>query len=689
MSADVALEADQTTLKGMLEASIQFQIPIYQRTYDWTKQNCQQLYDDIMKSGKTKEESYHFIGAITCMEIPTPISENVKQYQLIDGQQRITSLMLLLRALRDNLDASVRVTTAMIDQLLFNVTEEKNGSNHYKMALTDDGDRSFREIMEDGSSKTSDSIATNFGYFTARLKSEDADSVWYGIKSLTAVLIRIDDKDDAQAIFESMNSTGLDLSETDMIQNYMLMTKDPKWQKRVHRQYWRPMEQMFGEGSDKEFNEFLRSYLVMKRGKAVSKQTVYREFKDYMKNLDREKEIKGIYQHSKYYADIIGVSAHPLRALKREIKNIRDQDTNVANPLLLKVLADYDDRAINEADAKEVLQLIDSYLLRSSVCGLLKGGNKVFPELISAINKKRYVESVERTLMSKTGTRKFPRDTMFKDQLRNFPLYTSKAVCKYMLIRLEHGNSEERFELDDLQIEHIMPQTLTDEWREDLGERWNEIHDKYVHTIGNLTLTAHNPKMGNMPFSEKRNTYQKSELNLTRSLTDHKVWGEDEIMERTARLAAAATSLWECPKEYALDEVETDTTEEEYLEWTDLEDLWQALKKEISSSCSGVEFYMTRVYGAFRLPTYGRVKGVGICSLEARRSKIYLTYNTKASDGIIKQSGFVKNVSNVGHYSVGDFRSTITSEDDIKKAVEMVKVVWRSKSNQADLTRTA
>ena len=686
VSAGVALETEQTTLKSMLEASIQFQIPIYQRTYDWTKQNCQQLYDDIMKSGKTKEENYHFIGAITCVGIPTSISDNVKRYQLIDGQQRITSLMLLLRALRDKLDASAVVTTAMIDQLLFNVTEEKSRSNYYKMALADNDDQPFREIMGDGSSKTSGSIAANFRHFTALLKGEDADSVWYGVKSLTAVLIRIDDKDDAQAIFESMNSTGLDLSETDMIQNYMLMTKDPKWQKRIHRQYWRPMEQMFGEGSSKEFDEFLRSYLMMKRGKAISKQTVYREFKDYMKNLDREKEIKDIYQHSKYYADIIGVSVHPLRALKKEIRNIRDQDTNVANPLLLKVLADYDDGAINEKDAKAVLQLVDSYLLRGSVCGLLKGGNKVFPELISAINKKRYVESVERALMSKTGTRRFPRDAMFRDQLRNFPLYTSKAVCKYMLTRLEHGHHKERFELDDLQIEHIMPQTLTDEWREDLGERWGEIHDKYVHTIGNLTLTAHNPEMSNMSFSEKQNTYQKSELSLTRNLVSHKVWGEGEIVERATRLAETAASLWKCPKEHALDYVETDTMEEEYLEWTDLEDLWHALKKEISSSCSGVEFYMTQVYGAFRLPVYGRVKGVGICSLEARRSKIYLTYNTKVSNGIIKTSRFVENISNVGHYAVGDFRSTITAEDDIKKIVELVKTVWESKSKQADLT---
>ena len=271
---------------------------------------------------------------------------------------------------------------------------------------------------------------------------------------------------------------------------------------------------------------------------------------------------------------------------------------------------------------------------------------------------------------------------MFMDHLRNFPLYMSKAVCKYMLTRLEHGGQKERFDLDDLQIEHIMPQTLTDKWREDLGEGWSEIHDKYVHTIGNLTLTADNSLMSNAPFSEKQKTYQNSRLNLTRNLADYKVWREGEIKERTARLAESAASLWKCPKEYALDDVEIDTMEEEYLEWTDLEDLWHALKKEILSFCDGVEFYMTRVYGAFRIPVYGRVKGIGICSLEVRRSKIYLTYNTKANDGIIKPSRFVENVSNVGRHAVGDFRSTITTEDDIGSAVELVRTVWRSKSKK-------
>ena len=666
----------------MLEASIQFQIPIYQRTYDWTKQNCQQLYDDIMKSGKTKEENYHFIGAITCLVMPTPISENVERYQIIDGQQRITSLMLLLRALEDKIDASVRVTKAMIDQLLFNVTEKESGPNYYRMTLTDDDDQPFREIMMDGSSKIPGSIVTNFKHFTALLKDEDADSVWYGVKSLTAVLIRLDEKDDAQAIFESMNSTGLDLSDTDMIQNYMLMTKDPDWQKRIHRRYWRPMEQVFGKGDNKEFDEFLRSYLIMKRKKAVSKQAVYREFKNYMKNLDREKEIKDIYRHSKYYADIIGIRVHKPHVLEKEIRNIRDQDTNVANPLLLRVLADYDEGTINKKDAKDVLRLVDSYLLRSSVCGLLKGGNKVFPELVSAINEEKYVDSIERALMSKTGTRKFPRNAMFQDHLLNFPLYMSKAVCKYMLTRLEHGHDKERFELDDLQIEHIMPQTLTDKWRKDLGEEWREIHDKYVHTIGNLTLTVDNPTMGNRPFSYKQRTYQKSKLNLSRSLTGYEAWGESEIQKRAAQMAESAASLWKCPKEYTLDDAEADTMEDEYLESTDLENLWHILKKEILSSCDGVRFYMTRVYGAFRLPVHGKVKGVGICSLEVRHSKIYLTYNTKIDDGIIKPSRFVENVSDVGHHAVGDFRSTITTEDDIRMAVKMVKTVWQSKSKK-------
>ena len=681
----LALKTEQTTLVELLRANNQFQIPIYQRTYDWTWKNTRQLYDDILKAGKVEQDNYHFIGAITCMILPKPIRDNVTQYQLIDGQQRITSLMLLLRALRDAYGEKTGFTDAIINELLFNVNEGKGGTHYHKLVMFDADNRAFTEIMEDGSTASSGHVASNFRHFTKWLKDNKPDHIWYGIKSLSAVVIKLETSDDAQAIFESMNSTGLDLSETDMIQNYMLMAKEPAWQKRIYEDYWRPMEMRLGERDSKNFDEFLRSYLMMKMEKHISKQNVYMEFKKYMDGRDRNDVIRDIYKHSGYYAEIMGVSGQS-HALKRDIQNIRNQDATVANPLILKVLADFDDKIVSHEDAKVVLRLIDSYLLRSYVCGTAKGGNKALPNLIRQIDPPRYIDSIEAALMGMSSTAKYPRDAMFKDHLGRFPLYMSSTICKYVLARLEEERGKVPLDTDSLQIEHIMPQTLTKKWKVDLGERWEETHGRYTHMIGNLTLTEPhiNQEIGNDRFSEKKTRYGESLFRMTKDLAKLPKWGEDEIRERMTVLVEAATELWPCPKGYDQPFMEEDPLENEYLERTDVPDLWHGLKKAIQSSCAGMRFHMTRVYGAFRLPVDGRAKEVGICSLEARRHKIYLTYNTKVGDGIIKPSGFVRDTSQIGTMSVGDLRSVITSEDDIERVVMLVKVLWESKSKRRD-----
>ena len=598
------MHTEQTTLIDWLKTSIQFQIPIYQRTYDWTRQNARQLYDDIVRIGSAQQERYHFLGAITCVTLPKPIRDNVTPYQLIDGQQRITSLLLLLRALKDVHGEDLPFNDAMINELLSNPHEGKNGK-YYKMDMFEDDDRAFREIMEAGSTTSSGNMETNFKHFAEWLKEEDPVPVWYGIKSLSAVVIKLETRDDAQAIFESMNSTGRALSDTDMIQNYMLMGMDTDNQKKIYESYWRPMEMQLVDGNSREFDEFLRSYLMMKRRESVPKERVYVKFKEYMADRRREEEIKEIFRHSAYYAEILGVSRQH-GSLEAELGNIRHQNTSIANPLLMKVLADYDNGNLDREDAKSVLRLIDSYLLRSYVCGTSKGGNKILPRLIAEIDPARYAESFEKALMEKTKTARFPRDATFKDNLERFPLGTSKAICKYVLIRLEEGRGRAQLKPESLEIEHIMPRNPDPEWQKDLGERWDETHDRYIHTIGNLTLTPadSNKEMSNSRFLDKREVYRESLLTMTRDLARYEKWGEEEIRRRMTQLAEAACRLWPCPKGYDQHYPDEDQMEEEYLEWTEVSELWHALKKEIQSSCERMRFHMTRVYGTF--PAAGR-----------------------------------------------------------------------------------
>ena len=226
------MDAEKTTLAELLKKDIQFQIPIYQRTYDWSRPQIQQLYEDIVYAGSSEQGQYHFIGAITCVTLDKSINEDVTPYQLIDGQQRITSVMLLLRALKDMCGEKTTLKESGIKRFLFNAEKSPSDKYYYKMKLFDEDDRSFTEIMKKGYTikEGNDNIEANFKYFKTRLKKDDPERVLSGIKRLSVVFIKLEEDDNPQAIFESMNSTGLDLTPTDMIQNYMLMYNSPNWQ---------------------------------------------------------------------------------------------------------------------------------------------------------------------------------------------------------------------------------------------------------------------------------------------------------------------------------------------------------------------------------------------------------------------------------------------------------------------------
>ena len=677
------METNYRSLNEILEPNVKFEIPIYQRTYDWNKNNCRQLYDDIVSVGQPNNTTHHFIGAITYVREKT-LPNDVNTYQIIDGQQRLTTLLLLLRALRDNLEKSENVTEGKINQLLFNNNEKNKSSNYYKLILTEDDNSIFQETMESPKLNKPSNIVSNFEYFKKWL-SEDGipDIIWHGIKQLALVQILIDENDDAQAIFESMNSTGLDLSSTDMIQNYLLMSETKDWQKKIYKNYWRPMEKNLAD-HDEDFEDFLRDYLMMHREKIVSKKEVYEYFKKHMiKNVkNKEKEIQKMYKHSEYYANLIYESNYPSPKLNKIIKYVRDQETSVANPLLLKLLADYANEKITENEIEAIFLLVDSYLLRCHVCDMTKGGNKVFPELISHISENDYVKSIEKTLMSKTGNRRFPRDITFKEKLEQLPLYMNRTMCKYILVRLEHEHGQGGLvDATDLGIEHIMPQKLNDDWKNDLGIDWKNIHEKYIHIVGNLTLTdtLFNSTVSNKRFSLKLDTFKNSNVHLTRSLQqNYKNWNEETIKDRTRSLTENAVKLWACPKGYDDGEIDIDPNilnEDEYLDGKNSRDLWMMLKKEILQVCNGSIFHMNRRFGSFILSTNSK----RICSITAQNNKITLVYNTKIQDKLIPPSNFVRNISNIRHYGPGHFSSTIISDKNIDRAINLVKIVYESK----------
>lgn len=666
------MQVEAVPIIKMLEPNRCYKVPIYQRKYNWGREHCKTLYDDIVNIGKDESNLEHFLGSITC--VTESNSLYVSKFQIIDGQQRLTTIMLLICALKQS-NSSIK--DDVFDQLLFN---RPYPDDNYSLILGKSDDKTFKNILLNKSLEESNNIADNYNYFKKLLSSDiDYEKIWRGIGKLTVVNVTINDKSDAQKIFESMNSTGLDLSETDMIKNYILMPYNESKQTQMYEHYWEPMEQKFQEHDDDTFDEFLRMYLMMMSKKPISKKCVYSSFKKYVMELDKEDVIKSIFEYSQYYSNIIMISPHSSSRLNKIIKYIYDQNASTAHSFLLKVLGDYQSEIIDEDKAVAIFKLIDSYLLRCRVCETGRDSNKTFPELIGKIKNDDYANSIENALMLKTGVRWFPRDIEFRDKLKDLRLYSNQNLCRYILDRLE-PDSKEKVPADDLQIEHIMPKTLSKEWENDLGNNHKEIHEKYLNTIGNLTLTGNNQKLSNSRFIEKCAIYRHSNIQLTRALAEYSDWSDKRIIARAEFLTNRALKLWECPKEpksICEDMNYNDEYEYDYLEDRNVSELWEILKKEILT-IKDLEFHMWKHYGTFRLNIQNN--SVGICSIEAHNHQIYLIYNTKIQDEVVKPSKSIDDISQVGHYGTGDLRSIIRSIDDIAESIKHLKAICEYKS---------
>ncbi|MDI1495478.1 MAG: hypothetical protein K8823_786 [Cenarchaeum symbiont of Oopsacas minuta] len=676
------MEAVQLEVWKLLGNNFQYTVPIYQRRYNWGKKQCMRLYEDILKINKNNVP--HFIGAVTYVGDVVPANVDVMPYQIIDGQQRLTTLMLLLAALKNYLTENnmkkKNVTVGKIDQILFNTTAQQKLPDYYKLVLTDTDDGSFKNILDNSKSEESNNIVANFNIFKNKISNDkvDPDKIWSGFRSLTTVsiLIKKDGGDNPQEIFESMNSTGLALSNTDLVRNYILMKFDVNVQKTIYKKYWQKMENDSGE--DGNLDEFLRNYLMMEQRVFVSKANLYEFFKDHARNKNMGELIEKIYECSKQYKKLI-FKDHESDKLNKVIGYILDQDTTIAHSLLLKILVDYANNKITIDDTIIIFLLVDCYLLRCTVCDTgMKAANRMFTELISHIDYKEYVKSIQRVLMLKTAPNlRFPRNDLFREKIIESKLYSNKNICKYMLVRLEHQDNNEVVDGEKLQIEHILPQTITEEWKKHLGDSWEFIHDKFLHTIGNLTLTAHNPEISNLSFEKKKIEYGKSHLKITRELCDYTKWKKDDIIKRAQLFANKALQIWKIPEEvsdtFMFDD--DDLSEKEYLDSMEIKELWHKLKNTILESCKNTGFFMIKKQGSIK--NYD--KNVNICEMIAQKNQIYLIYNTKIEDGIIESSQFIEDISKTSHHYKGDFRSIIISDDDVKKSIPYIIKIYNNK----------
>ena len=559
------MKATEVNFLKFLKQPNQFVIPIYQRTYSWTLKQCQQLWHDILRA-TDEDVSGHFIGSIVYIEGSLYQVASVPQLLVIDGQQRLTTLSLFLSALgkvAEELDVQLETTRKKIESyFLFNNEEE--GEDRYKLLLTQGDRETFirliegRELPNDASNR----IVENYQYFESQLRKQDTDlsNIYRGISKLIIVNISLErDRDNPQLIFESLNSTGLDLSQADLIRNYVLMGLAPKEQDKVYKHYWYPMEQLFDQDAQTDlFDRFMRDYLTLKSrsGAIPNIRDVYTSFKSYVqrqKGILVSEIMADVYRYAKHYAKLV-LDQEADTEIKQALKDINTLRVDVAYPFFLEVYEDYSQNLVTRKDFISILRLVESYVFRRAICGVPTNSmNKTFATLSREIDRNHYLESMELALMRKDTYRRFPNDEEFRRELVVKDIYNFRNRA-YLLRKLENfKRTKELVDPENYTIEHILPQNpkLSTEWQVGLGENWKEIQAKYLHTIGNLTLTGYNSEYSDRPFRQKRDMeggFEVSPLHLNQSLAQLDQWTETEIQDRAAELAFWALQIWMYPQ---------------------------------------------------------------------------------------------------------------------------------------------
>ncbi|GAA9220617.1 DUF262 and DUF1524 domain-containing protein [Helicobacter pylori] len=552
------MDADKNTLLNFIKGNQnnQLVIPIYQRLYSWEEEQCKQLWDDIIKIGGNDKMDGHFIGSILYVLDGITHSNNI--LLIIDGQQRLTTITLLLTALRDHLndeDEFLKKFSCQKIQNRYLINSDKDSDKKFRLILSESDKDTLLSLIDKDKRKPSEpslKIVENFKLFGEWISknTNQLETIFKGLEKLMIVEIALEKgKDDPQLIFESMNSKGMELTQTDLIRNYIVMETEIEKQEGFYNKYWRAMEEDFKQNK-KLFDRFVRHYLTIKT-KIPNINKVYVAFKDYRQKegIGIEDLLKDLQKYCGYFCQI-AFKKEADKDLNKALGFLVDLEMDVIYPLLLELYSDYSDGVLSENDFTPIIDLIESYICRRAVCGLGTNSlNKVFPSFTKHIQKDEYFKSLEAHFGSLTEKQRFPNNDEFKDCFITIDFYNFKKR-NIFFERLENFDRKERVYTHEYTTEHIMPQTLTEEWERDLGENFQEIHDKYLNTIGNLTLTGYNSEYSNKSFQEKKDMekgFKNSPLSLNQSLKGFESFGEEEIKKRANDLADLALKIWTYP----------------------------------------------------------------------------------------------------------------------------------------------
>jgi len=559
------VKATEAKLLEFLKKSPQFIIPIYQRTYSWTERECRKLWDDILRTGLNDAISAHFVGSIVYIEKGLYQVTSQSPLLVIDGQQRLTTVMLLLETLARRLGDSEPVEGFSAKKLrsyyLLNPLED--GERRFKLLLTQTDKDSLLALMQQKLWPVEHSLRLkeNFEFLEGQVKAlgKDLTALCKGLAKLVIVDIALSrDQDNPQLIFESMNSTGRELSQADLIRNFILMSLEPVHQMSLYADHWRPMEMAFGqEAYDTHFDSFMRYFLTLKTDAIPKISEVYEAFKTYARSPNVatagvDALVADIHTFARYYC-AMALGQELDKELAAAFRDLRELKVDVAYPFLLELYQDYAADQLPKAEFLQAVRLMEAYVFRRAVCAIPTNSlDKTFATFGRALKKDRYRESIQAHLLQLRSYRRFPSDDEFKRALRVRDLYNFQRRS-YWLRRLENHGRKELVPVAEYTIEHILPQNdnLSTKWREALGPELQRIQENWLHTLGNLTLTGYNSEYSDRSFTEKRDMpggFKQSPLKLNEGLGALDTWDEAAIHSRADRLADLAVTVWPAPK---------------------------------------------------------------------------------------------------------------------------------------------
>ncbi len=689
------MKAVDSHLLTLLKASSQFIVPIYQRVYSWQDSECAQLWADILRAGANLRLGAHFTGSIVYVAKDQSTNTSAEPDLIIDGQQRITTVTLILTALAAQLEALPEDAREPWDGF-----SPKKIRNRYLLNDDEEGERQFKLILSQNDKDALISllqgveptdglvtrVADNYAYFQQRLADPKLDLavVCRGLDKLVVVDVKLErGVDNPQLVFEAMNSTGKKLSQADLIRNYVLMDLPTKEQEKVYTAYWRPMELEFSGADESQFDEFVRHYLTINTGDIPRLDDIYEAFKDHaVVNTNADETIQSLVVELRQYARrycAMALGKEPDPKLRRAFKDLDQIKADVVYPFLLEAYTDYELGVLDRDELHEIVQMVTAYIFRRAVCRIPTNSlNKTFASFSAAIRKDRYVDSVKAHFLSLKSYRSFPTDIEFRASLKTTDLYNFRRRS-YFLRLLENHGRKEHVTIEDYTIEHILPQNenLSEEWREALGPDWADLQQKHLHTLGNLTLTGYNSEYSDHSFETKRDMeggFRDSPLRLNKGLGHLATWNVSEIEKRAERLAEDAIAVW--PRPELPDNVIAEFQQQRAASDFSIEDhphllppkrrqLFEQFSNEALALDPGITRHFLKHYVAFKAET-------NFVDVVPQKGRLRLSLNIPL-EALHDERGLAWDVSRKGHWGNGVTEVGLNEESDFNYVIGLVR----------------